>query len=143
MEKRGKTVTARPDLNRRRGEAEAPDWVPRGSRCRACGRVHYPAKRVCLACREETEMEPVPLSRRGALYTFTVIHVGLEGFRAPYAVGWVDLPEGLRLFAPLLAGDPETQLRIGMPVEMVLHPLPDEGGDLQDGFAFQPIQGDA
>ena len=88
-------------------------------------------------------MQTVPLSRRGALYTFTVIHVGLEGFHPPYTVGWITLPEGVRLFTPILPGDPEAPLRIGTPMEMVLHPLPDESGDLQDGFAFQPIEGEA
>ncbi len=126
----------------RRG-TEAPDWVPRGSRCESCGRVHYPAKRICLTCYEETEMRPYPLSRRGTLYTFTVIHVGLEGFHPPYAVGWVMLPEGVRLFSPILTHDVEDELTIGMQMEMILHPLPDEKGDFQEGFAFQPVRGDA
>ncbi|HJM42671.1 MAG TPA: OB-fold domain-containing protein [Nitrospinota bacterium] len=135
-------MTPEAGLSRNPEGAEAPEWVPRGCRCGACGRVFYPAKRICLTCERATEMQPVHLSRRGVLYTFTVIHVGLEGFRPPYAVGWIDLPEGVRLFAPLLSGDSETPFRIGTPMEMVLHPLPDERGELADGFAFQPIEGE-
>ncbi len=126
-----------PSLKRDKGEPD--DWVPRGVRCRDCGRVHYPPKRVCLTCRRATEMRKVPLSQEGTLYYYTVIHVGLEGFLSPYAVGWVTLPEGIRLFGPICAGEPNIPLRIGMPMKMTLHPLPAEDGSLEDGFAFQPI----
>ena len=41
------------------------------------------------------------LSRRGKLYSYSIIHVDTPGFKAPYAVGYVDLPEGPRVFGHL------------------------------------------
>jgi uncharacterized OB-fold protein len=38
---------------------------------------------------------------RGSLYSYSVIHVNTPGFKAPYAVGYVDLKEGPRVFGHL------------------------------------------
>ena len=77
-------------------------------------------------------MEEVPLSQRGRIHSFTVIHVGQEGFEVPYAVGYIGLPEGVRLFGPLKGeGASQEGLAIGMEVEMV----PSGRG----GFGFRPV----
>ncbi|MDP2659607.1 MAG: OB-fold domain-containing protein, partial [Dehalococcoidia bacterium] len=63
-----------------------------GSRCRQCGRVYFPRKKVCVQCFQTGRMEDTALSRRGKLYTFTVAEAGPPGFSVPYAFGYVDLP---------------------------------------------------
>ena len=47
-------------------------------------------------------MEALVLSRRGRLYSYTVGRMDSTHFKAPYSVGLVDLPEGVRVFAPLI-----------------------------------------
>ena len=69
-------------------------------RCTACGQLDFPRPTVCTACWGEM-FEVVPLSRRGTLYSFSEIHVGQAGMQTPYLIGYVDLPEHLRVFAQL------------------------------------------
>lgn len=46
----------------------------------------------------------VPLSRRGKLYSYADCYIGQPGMQTPYIIGYVDLPEDLRIFA-LLEGE--------------------------------------
>lgn len=108
-----------------------------GSHCRACGRTYFPRKRVCAECFQIDQMENVALSSRGRLYSFTVVEAGPAGFPVPYAVGYVDLPEGVRVFAPL-EGDPEA-FEIGMELEMAVGPIKEENGVTIIGQKFKPV----
>ncbi len=67
-------------------------------------------------------MEEVPLSSRGTLYTYCVVQIPPEGFQEPYALGYVDLPEGVRIFANLSVED-FAKLEIGMEMELVIEEL--------------------
>lgn len=108
-----------------------------GSRCRTCGRSYFPQKRVCPNCFKIDQMDPVALSRRGKLYSFTIVEAAPPGFTAPYAVGYVDLPEGVRIFSPL-NGDNDT-LRIGMDLELTIGPIKEEDGVTIIGQKFSPV----
>lgn len=94
---------------------------PVGSGCTRCGSVAYPAQRRCRACGSWDESEPARLSARGTLVSWSVIHVAppRPGVQTPYAVGFLDLPEGVRLFTPIDTGDddPDSVLSIGQEVE--------------------------
>lgn len=98
-----------------------------GVRCRACGTVSFPARTHCPACLEE-RVEVQPLARRGRLFSFTTAEVGVPGLEAPYAFGFVDLPEGIRVFSLL---ERASELREGMAVDLVVL-----GGDA--GYRFVP-----
>lgn len=69
---------------------------------------------------------PTPRPCRSAsgawLYTYTVVFQSTPEFRTPYLLGYVDLPEGVRVLAPLadLAVD---DVRIGMPLRLVVEPV--------------------
>ena len=57
----------------------------------------------------------------------------------PYGVGYVELPDQLRVEGRLTVADPE-QLKIGMPMELVLEPLSlDEDGNQIVTYAFAPV----
>lgn len=90
-----------------------------GTRCRQCGETTLGTSSLCPNCGGH-ELESRPLSPRGTLWTYTVArHKPPGDYRGPdpfvpFALGLVELPEGLRVLAPI-AGDPG-QLRIGMPV---------------------------
>ena len=43
----------------------------------------------------------VPLSRKGILYSFSDIYIGAPGLETPYIIGYIDLPEDIRIFAQL------------------------------------------
>ena len=48
--------------------------------------------------------------RCGSLYTWSVVHVA-KGWKVPYIAGYVDLPEGVRIFAHIVeAGSDELNM---------------------------------
>jgi len=79
-----------------------------GSRCSACGTVHFPARRVCPACGPGPAVKPMRLSRRGRLYAFTQLHQSKPSFPTPYYMGYVDLPEGVRVAARIACNGDST-----------------------------------
>ena len=90
-----------------------------GSRCAGCAVTVYPAARDCPRCGRGTS--PVTLSTVGTLWTWTIQRYEPksppyvpppDGFR-PFAVGYVELPERVRV-AAVLDGDLGA-LRIGAP----------------------------
>lgn len=111
-----------------------------GGKCPACGKVYFPVKRVCPECFEENQRK-VPLSRKGKLHTFAVSYMGPEGIPKPYVIGFVDLPEGIRLFSLITQCEPwEQVLRVDMDVEMVMDTIGrDEKGAEIVGYKFRPV----
>jgi uncharacterized OB-fold protein len=97
------------------------------ARCRGCGKVRYPARRICPQCRG-TDLEPIRLSRRGTVVTATVLHVAPAEFamETPYAVAVVETPEGARLMAQVVDCDP-SNVRPGLPVTLEFRLIRQEG----------------
>lgn len=107
----------------------------RGAHCRSCGRTFYPFISTCLSCLTE-DIEDVRLSREGILETFTTVHMPSERIAPPYTVGYVRLPEGLRVFAPIESHG--QALRIGM--AMRLHPFAlTSARDQALAYCFTPV----
>ncbi|MBI4278235.1 MAG: Zn-ribbon domain-containing OB-fold protein [Armatimonadetes bacterium] len=96
-------------------------WHLVGTRCRACGAHFFPRRAVCARCLG-ADVEAVRLSAEGILYTYTVVHQSTPEFPTPYILGYVDLPEGVRLLAPMVGVEAD-QVRIGMPVRVVVEPV--------------------
>jgi len=113
-----------------------------GSRCDACGETTLGTNRVCPNC-GKPEPRTLPMSRRGVLWTYTVVHHRPPGdYRGPdpfvpFALGLVELPEGLRVLAPI-AGDPAV-VRIGMSLEFRAAVRPGSAGPEVVVFAFHAI----
>ncbi|HEY4659104.1 MAG TPA: Zn-ribbon domain-containing OB-fold protein [Gemmatimonadaceae bacterium] len=78
-------------------------------RCRACGHVAFPGRRICPSCRS-ADCEKLRLTRRGTVVTSTVIHVSPSEFtfETPYAMAVVETPEKARLMAQVVDCDPHT-----------------------------------
>jgi uncharacterized OB-fold protein len=95
-----------------------------GSRCERCGSYYFPRIAYCRnpACGGVSVVD-IALSRRGRLYSYTVQHYrppapfDMQPW-APYAIGILELPEGLRI-AGMLAGLAFDELRIGMELEII------------------------
>lgn len=86
---------------------DGPDGVRLlAAECARCGQLSFPPTGDCWRCGSAGTPGALPLSRTGTLHTFSVVHVAPAGFRPPYAVGQVDLPEGLRVLARLEVADP-------------------------------------
>jgi len=98
-----------------------------GARCKGCGQVVTPARRVCPECRGE-DWEKLTLSRRGKVITATAIHVAPAGFamEAPYAMAVIETPEGARLTAQVVDCNP-SEVKPGMEVALEFRLIQREG----------------
>jgi uncharacterized protein len=92
-----------------------------GSTCGQCGAMAFPPHPSCPACGAESGQNAVQLSSVGTLYTFCEIHIAPKVFTTPYAVGYVDLPEGVRLFGQIEGR--AADLRMGQQLAVTLGPV--------------------
>ena len=96
-------------------------------RCRRCGKLSFPARTICPACRV-TEFEKTWLTRQGTVITSTVLHVAPDEFamETPYAVAIVETPEGARLMVQLVDCEP-SDVKPGLPVALEFRLIRQEG----------------
>jgi uncharacterized OB-fold protein len=118
-----------------------------GSACRGCGTATFPAQASCPRC-TGADVEERPLATRGTLWTYTVQRFPpkepyrgeVAGFR-PFAVGYVELPDGVLVESRLVVDDVDEPdaLRIGQEVALVAEPVfrDDEGRQVVT-YAFAP-----
>ena len=68
------------------------------AKCKSCGKLFFPPRLICDACKSR-EFETINLNREGVVKTYTVIHVAPSQFvdQAPYAIGVVELKDGVNL----------------------------------------------
>jgi len=74
---------------------------------------------------------------------WSIVHQSMPGVPVPYAVGVVDLPEGVSVRTNLIDVEPDpAKLRFGMPVEMTtgVSQQDREGNDVV-AFYFRPAKG--
>jgi uncharacterized OB-fold protein len=121
-----------------------------GSKCGSCGETFFPSRLCCRRCSSEN-MEKIPLSRVGKLFSFTTVRVKPPHFigEVPYLVGVVELPEGERI-KTLLTGNDQSALEIGMEMELIIEsvgrlkaPIGNiEAGTEVLGWKFRPLRKD-
>mgnify|MGYP000490778566 CR=1 FL=1 len=121
---------------------EKPQLI--GSKCRSCGEVYFPkrTKKLCPHCQKEA-LEDIKLSRRGKLDTFTVVMQqpggGYYYGPVPYAIGMIELPEGVYIETPLKV-DKFKDLALGIEMELMIEKIwEDPSGNELIGFKFRPI----
>ena len=112
------------------------------SKCPKCGEIYFPTNRVCVNC-QNGHMNNIKLSRRGKIYALSVITLPPAGYYkgpVPFCVGWVHLPDGIRVNSLLFSND-LWSLKIGQEVELVIEKLQDdeEGNEIM-GFGFAPVK---
>lgn len=112
-----------------------------GERCEHCGEPIIPPRDICPACARLAQKTHV-FTGMGTLYSYTTVLDAPAGFeeQAPYVLALVKLDEGPLISAQLTdLGD--TQIELGMPVEMVTRKLRTDGdkGIIVYGYKFRPI----
>lgn len=112
-----------------------------GSFAPESGLHFWPRRRRCPVTR--TLVEDVELGPTGTLYSWTFLHVprmGKVSFgdAGGYAVGQIDLPEGVRVQAPLVGSQADWE--IGNEMALTLFPVgeDDEGNELVT-FRFEAV----
>jgi len=107
------------------------------NKCKLCGQTFFPKAVFCLSCFNE-DMAELKLSLRGKLYSYTIGYMPSTHFEPPYAVGYVDMPEGLRIFTPLKIIEGKL-FNIGMDMEVVVEKLWQEDDCEIIGYKFKPL----
>ncbi|MER7690618.1 bifunctional MaoC family dehydratase N-terminal/OB-fold nucleic acid binding domain-containing protein [Streptomyces sp. NPDC097610] len=86
-------------------------------RCGGCGTLRFPWLPGCGAC-GSPEWDTVEASGDGTVFSYVVMHhPPFPAFDPPYAVGLIELAEGVRIVSNVI-GVPYDKVRIGMPVRL-------------------------
>lgn len=99
-----------------------PSWVSLrpdgfglvGSKDLETGKCIFP--RIPESSPTASRYAAIELSRCGEVYSFTVIHPNPKTGEKPFALAYVDFPEGVRVFGRLRLAAPEAA-RVGLAVE--------------------------
>ncbi|MEM0232755.1 MAG: Zn-ribbon domain-containing OB-fold protein [Candidatus Nezhaarchaeales archaeon] len=115
------------------------------ARCKKCGAIVFPKAAYCPNpdCEKDPgNMEVIELSRRGKLWSWTIQRYSppppfkMEPFK-PYAIGLVDLPEGIRVLGMLATTE---NLRCDMEVELTVGKLYEDGENEYITWMWKPVE---
>lgn len=121
-----------------------PSDEPRliGSECPECGDVTFPESTTCgnPDCMQDS-MDRTELSITGTLYSYTVHNVELKEpysyHSEPYAIGTIELPEGLNIVSKLTVVD-DDELEIGMEMDLTVDELYEDEDSVYVTYFFEP-----
>ena len=117
-----------------------------GSRCKTCNTYFFPKTITCNNpnCKKG-DLDEVALSTRGNIYSYTIqyytppLPYKFDGDFLPYAIGLIELPEGIRVLGQLTVSKPG-EVKIGMDVELVTEKQYTDGeGNEYVTWKFKPI----
>lgn len=110
-------------------------------KCKKCGKIFFPPRVICDSCKSR-EFEKINLQKEGKLLTYTIIRVAPTEFtdHAPYAMGIVELNEGVKILTQIADCDFD-KLEIGMPVKIEFRKIYSEGeaGIICYGYKCVPV----
>jgi uncharacterized OB-fold protein len=113
-----------------------------GHKCKSCNAVFLGARVVCSKCGARDQLEPVKLSNKGKLYSYSIVHRSFPGVDVPYISAVVDLEGGGTLKGNLINVEPDPKaIKFDMPVEVVFKDAlgrKDREGNSYLAFFFQP-----
>jgi uncharacterized OB-fold protein len=92
-----------------------------GQACNACQRLRHPPRPMCPNC-GSLDWTVVPLSGRGTIYSFSIIHHPQNpAFDYPVLAALIDLDEGIRIVSNIVDCEPK-DLSIGRRVAVRFAP---------------------
>jgi uncharacterized OB-fold protein len=108
-------------------------------KCKKCGQVYFPPRIVCPECKSR-QYETIKLNPEGKLLTYTIIRVASDKFsiQAPYAVGIVELNDGVKLTTQIADVDFD-KIKIGMKLKLVFRKIQDEGAAGLHCYGYKAI----
>ncbi|MET9530189.1 OB-fold domain-containing protein [Streptomyces sp. NPDC006649] len=86
-------------------------------RCTSCSALRFPWLPGCNAC-GSPQWDTIAASGAGTVYSYVVMHhPAFPAFDPPYAVGLIELAEGVRMVSNVI-GVPYDKVRVGLPVSL-------------------------
>ena len=113
-----------------------------GAKCTNCGNVFSGMRVFCLNCGKQNTLERMPLSGKGKLYTYTIVHQKLPDtlVEVPYALVNVTMNEGCQIQG--VVTESLESLDIGKEMEVYFVKMrEDEDGNDEIAFKFRAVKG--
>ena len=104
-----------------------------GTRCGQCATLTFPPASACPHCWEHHDLASEVLPEPGVVHSFSVVHVPEDGIEAPYTIGWVDFPGGIRVCGRIRGPD----VAVGDPVRVIAGLIRDRGENSLRGWMFE------
>ena len=120
-----------------------------GTRCGACGTYFFPGQtQYCKnpGC-DSSDLQAVELSRTGTVWSYTnacykppAPYVAADPFE-PYAIAAVHLEdEQMTVLGQVVNGVSVADLKVGMPMELVLEPLHETDQEIKLTWKWKPLE---
>ena len=114
-----------------------------GHKCGDCNSIFLGEREVCSNCTARGKIEPVKLSNKGKLYSYSITFRSFPGIDVPYISAIVDLEGGGTVKGNLIDCDPDPKkIEFDMPVEVVFDDAlgrKDAEGNSYISYFFKPI----
>ena len=111
------------------------------AKCKKCGKIFFPPRLICNCCFHR-EFEAITLPWEGTLVSYTIIRTPPAPFfdQAPYAVGIVEILQGLRITCQVVDVDLD-KLQIGQKLFLEFRLIQKDGknGVLCYGYKAVPV----
>ena len=114
-----------------------------GHKCGDCNSIFLGEREVCSNCTARGKIEPVKLSNKGKLYSYSITFRSFPGIDVPYISAIVDLDGGGTIKGNLIDCEPDPdKIEFDMPVEVVFDDAlgrKDAEGNSYISYFFKPI----
>ena len=114
-----------------------------GHKCGDCNSIFLGEREVCSNCTARGKIEPVKLSNKGKLYSYSITFRSFPGIDVPYISAIVELEGGGTVKGNLIDCDPDPEkIEFDMPVEVVFDDAlgrKDAEGNSYISYFFKPI----
>ena len=114
-----------------------------GHKCGDCNSIFLGEREVCSNCTARGKIEPVKLSNKGKLYSYSITFRSFPGIDVPYISAIVDLDGGGTVKGNLIDCEPDPEkIEFDMPVEVIFDDAlgrKDAEGNSYISYFFKPI----
>jgi len=114
-----------------------------GHKCGECNSIFLGEREVCSNCTARGKIEPVKLSNKGKLYSYSITFRSFPGIDVPYISAIVDLEGGGTVKGNLIDCEPDPEkIEFDMPVEVIFDDAlgrKDAEGNSYISYFFKPI----
>ena len=114
-----------------------------GHKCGDCNAIFLGEREVCSNCTVRGKIEPVKLSNKGKLYSYSITFRSFPGIDVPYISAIGDLDGGGTIKGNLIDCEPDPEkIEFDMPVEVVFDDAlgrKDAEGNSYISYFFKPI----
>ena len=114
-----------------------------GHKCGDCNSIFLGEREVCSNCTARGKIEPIKLSNKGKLYSYSITFRSFPGIDVPYISAIVDLEGGGTVKGNLIGCEPDPEkIEFDMPVEVVFDDAlgrKDSEGNSYISYFFKPI----